>query len=445
MDATRRPILFSCTESAGVFNPHVLLAGELAGRGVDDLWFATDENRRGDVEAASDKTDVRFLSMGEVNPRDVVTNYDDRTYRAVTQPEPFKAYLARVKQSLDLDGHYARYHRLAAAVDEIRPALLVINNLNMHAVHLAVTRNIPFVLVAPCLPSDVLKATLPPEYPAPGTGLPLRMDARQQQANRRFRRRKRTMFLDGTVLKHSIAFEKARKAAGIDAKVLNSAAIMDQVELILCFSVFGLEYPFDATDKLRMLGAAVPPVPDGPADDVVTWLDAHRSVVFVSFSSGMRLTEAEIVAVTEAARRLGDHSVLWKLPPSQQALLGDLPPNLRVVDAVRSPAEVLAHPHVRAFVNHGGSNSVNQGLYFGRPLLIRPLWLDGRDHAVRVADSGVGLTVDALTADALHTALTRLLTEPSFTERADHLGRAQRSAGGVPAAADLILETPSMR
>ena len=140
-----------------------------------------------------------------------------------------------------------------------------------------------------------------------------------------------------------------------------------------------------------------------------------------------------------------NHHILWKLPDSQQALLprGELlPTNLRIEHWIPSQLCVLAHPNVRVFITHGGGNGFREGIYFGKPLLVMPFWLDCFDFGVRAIDSGVGQALDhppAFSADEVALKLERLLAESSFRERAQYWGEQQRKAGGVSRAADLIV------
>jgi polyene glycosyltransferase len=148
------------------------------------------------------------------------------------------------------------------------------------------------------------------------------------------------------------------------------------------------------------------------------------------------------------ARRLdGRHQVLWKLAPDQHELLpppAEWPPNLRIESWLPSQLDVLAHPHVRAFFTHAGGNSFHEGIYFGKPLINRPLWVDCYDQAVRGVDAGVSLTLDrphSLNPGDVVDKITRVLSEPSFRERAEHYATVQHEAGGRLAAAELILAT----
>lgn len=107
---------------------------------------------------------------------------------------------------------------------------------------------------------------------------------------------------------------------------------------------------------------------------------------------------------------------------------------------------LLAHPRVRVFFGHGGGNAVNEGLVFGKPLLILPFWMDCHDLAARVVEAGVGLSVDGTDVDQIVDGLRRLLDDDGFRERAARLGRRLSEAGGVARAADVVLAcAPSRR
>ncbi|MEV4663947.1 glycosyltransferase [Micromonospora echinofusca] len=196
-----------------------------------------------------------------------------------------------------------------------------------------------------------------------------------------------------------------------------------------------------------MLGPVVPRELS-PADDdeLMAWLDEHPSVVYVGFGTIMRLSQGQVDAIVEVAERLGpEHAVLWKVPARQRHLLPParrLPANLRVEAWLPSQLRVLAHPHVRVFFNHGAANAIHEAVHFAVPQLVMPFWLDCPDGAVRAVDSGVALAVeraDSPNVEDVLAKLGRLLGEETFRARARLWSRRMRQAGGVTAAADLVL------
>jgi polyene glycosyltransferase len=447
MDNTARPILFVSMPEAGLINPLLVLAGELAWRGVGDVWFATDEPRRDEIEAMS----VSFASLGEVIPELSALTWDDKVYREVTGPSRFRSHCAQIKQGYRPALTVAKYRQLEAVVDKVHPAVMVIDCEARYAVNLAIVRRIPYVLSVPFEVSNVLtpytpfgQTYVPRSFPTPHTGLPYEMNLIQRMSNRLFRLRSLTMFLNpamGKALREDVAITKELGLPRPEPMTRVAKA-----GLVLIYSVAEMDYPLEIPENVRLVGAIIPPLPQAPDGELAEWLDARPSVVYIGLGTNTRLTRAEVSSLVEVARRLdGTHHVLWKLPRQQHHMLPrpeSLPGNLRIESWMPSQIDVLAHPNVTAFVTHGGGNGFHEGLHFGKPMVVRPLWGDCYDVAVRAQDKGVGLTLDPRkTADPSHVAslIARVLAEPSFRQRAGQFAGLERAAGGREAAADLIL------
>ncbi|MFG7942581.1 MULTISPECIES: glycosyltransferase [Streptomyces] len=457
MDPARRPILFASLPESGLLNPLLVLAGELSRQGVEDLWFATDEPGAEDVRRVATGAPVEFASLGEVAPELSAGTWPEDVYREVTHSSRFRAHRAIIKQSYRPAIQAEKFRRLEEIVEKVRPALMVVDCTSGFAVDLAVAREIPFVLSVPYLPSNVLvphhpfaKGYAPRSFPVPHSGLPHPMTPAQRLANELFKFRTLGMFLTPSMGK--VLAEDSRIRKELKLPPPTPMTRIEKAELVLCTSVAELEYPLEIPEKMRLVGALLPPLPQTSGDDPVrAWLDAQSSVVYMGFGTVTRLTGQQVHALVEVARRLdGEHQVLWKLPAEQQHLLPpaeSLPGNLRIESWVPSQLDVLAHPHVRVFFTHGGGNGFHEGLYFDKPLVVRPLWVDCYDQAVRGRDRGVSLTLDDpgdIVVDDVVDKLTRVLTEPSFRANAARMGALQRAAGGRAAAADLILGLPSL-
>src|SRR6185503_14271475 len=65
----------------------------------------------------------------------------------------------------------------------------------------------------------------------------------------------------------------------------------------------------------------------------------------------------------------------------------DVPGNVHLESWFPQPAVI---PHVDLFIHHGGNNSFNEALFFGKPALIMPFCWDGLDNAARIHDTGYG-------------------------------------------------------
>jgi UDP:flavonoid glycosyltransferase YjiC (YdhE family) len=97
--------------------------------------------------------------------------------------------------------------------------------------------------------------------------------------------------------------------------------------------------------------------------------------------------------------------------------------------------DVLAQADI--CVTHGGQNTVLDALGAGKPLLIMPIAFDQPGIAARVEHHGLGIkmSVRRLTVSKAEKALSVLLAESSFRERAEAFSGAVAAAGGAAQAA----------
>jgi MGT family glycosyltransferase len=97
-------------------------------------------------------------------------------------------------------------------------------------------------------------------------------------------------------------------------------------------------------------------------------------------------------------------------------------------------------PHVDAVITHGGNNTVTESMWFGKPMLVLPIFWDQHDNAQRVHETGYGIRLPtyALEPEELADAVDRLLTDGDMRERVRAAGERLRAQSGTEAAADLI-------
>jgi UDP:flavonoid glycosyltransferase YjiC (YdhE family) len=91
-------------------------------------------------------------------------------------------------------------------------------------------------------------------------------------------------------------------------------------------------------------------------------------------------------------------------------------------------------------ITHGGNNTTTECMWFGKPMLVLPVFWDQHDNAQRVHETGYGLRLPTYAFDDgdLHDGIDRLLTDDALRARAAAAGERLRRRPGTVAAADLI-------
>jgi UDP:flavonoid glycosyltransferase YjiC (YdhE family) len=170
----------------------------------------------------------------------------------------------------------------------------------------------------------------------------------------------------------------------------------------------------DLPSHQRYLGY-VPWSPPVPLPDWWHRLDPGRPTVYVTLGSSGRVQR--LPAVLQAAAALGCQVLV---ATAGRVRLGALPPHVFAADYL--PGDLAAR-RAAVVVSNGGSTTGYQALAAGRPVLGLAFNLDQYLASQAIARAGAGLVVRAGLAggDQLAAALSRLLSEPSFTARAADL------------------------
>jgi MGT family glycosyltransferase len=159
-----------------------------------------------------------------------------------------------------------------------------------------------------------------------------------------------------------------------------------------------------------------------------------RRLVYLSLGS---LGSADVELMRRLVELLADtphRYVVSRGPRHDEYELAD---NMTGAEFLPQPSVL---PHVDAVITHGGNNTVTECTWFGKPMLVLPIFWDQHDNAQRVHESGYGIRLPTyeLDGDDLATAVDTLLSDEALRRRAGEAGERLRRHPGTVTAASLI-------
>jgi len=157
-------------------------------------------------------------------------------------------------------------------------------------------------------------------------------------------------------------------------------------------------------------------------------------LVYLSLGS---LGSADVLLMQRLIDTLADTSyrVIVSLGPQHELL--KLPDHMTGAEFLPQTSIL---PQVDAVVTHGGNNTITECLWFGKPMVVLPLFWDQYDNAQRMDETGFGVRLDTYhhTPDELTGALARVLDDRELHARLEAIARRLRGRPGTERAADLI-------
>jgi UDP:flavonoid glycosyltransferase YjiC (YdhE family) len=97
-------------------------------------------------------------------------------------------------------------------------------------------------------------------------------------------------------------------------------------------------------------------------------------------------------------------------------------------------------PQVDLVITHGGNNTVTECLWFGKPMVVLPLFWDQYDNAQRIHEEDFGIRLDTYghEPEELTDAIEKLLADEELAGRLSNVSARLQQRPGTVTAADLI-------
>lgn len=403
--ALRRTYLFTLVDGGGTVPPELGTARRLVERGHHVTVLAEDSMA---AEVAASGADFRPWSSAPNRP---TRRPEDDPYRDWECSNPFQLF-DRVLDRQFVGPAPAYAADTTAAIEELRPDLVVTSFFAYGAMVAAEAAGVPF---------DVL---LPNAYLLPAPGMPPFGMGLQPARGPigRVRDRALTRFTNRLWAKGMPRVAQLRAAYGL-APVDSFFSQFERARRILVLTSTAFDFPATLPANVRYVGAVL----DDPAwARSAPWAapEGDEPLVLVAMSSTFQDHAACLQRVVDGLGSLPVRAVVTTGPAVDPDEL-TAPANVTVV-AAAPHSEVLRH--AAAVVTHGGHGTVVRALAAEVPMVVLPHGRDQADNGARIVARGAGVTVKRGAApSAVADAVRRVLDDPSFRAGAAQLGEAIRA------------------
>ena len=318
----------------------------------------------------------------------------------------------------------ARYvdERLTEIIEEVRPDVIVEDNVVSFPALPA--SGVPWVRIVSCNPAEVKDPDVPPTF----SGYPTADHGRWEEFRAEYARVIRPLYESFN------EFCRERGAPPLpplelmhdspDLDLWLYPAAVDYVRFEPLAGIWhNLESCVRGTDEPWQI-----------PEELATGELAERPLVYLSLGS---LGSGDVELMRKLIGELADapYRVIVSMGPQHAEL--ELAPNMAGAEFL---PQVSLLPEVDLIVTHGGNNTITEGLHFGKPMVVLPLFWDQYDNAQRIDETGFGRRLDTYGHEGpeLIGAIDELLADHALAERLASVSAHLRGVRGTERAAELI-------
>lgn len=308
--------------------------------------------------------------------------------------------------------------RLGEIFAEVEPDVIVQDN--VVAFPAVMAAGVPWVRIVSCNPLEIPDPELPPVF----SGLPAGDRSEWQTFRDRY-----------TALHAELhrSFDEFVQARGCPA--LPAGQFMFDSPYLNLF-VYPEDADYERSTPLpptyHRLGSSVRTTE--PPFSLPAQLEGDGKLVYVSLGS-LGSAEPELMGRLVDVLGRTPHRVIMSMGP--QAGQIELPANIYGEEFLPQPSIL---PLVDAVITHGGNNTTTESFFFGKPMMVLPLFWDQHDNAQRVEETGFGHQLEpyGFSDEGFNAALDDVLNDEGRRARMADISARLQADPGPARAANLI-------
>ncbi|KAI9554748.1 UDP-glycosyltransferase 208E1 [Daphnia sinensis] len=190
---------------------------------------------------------------------------------------------------------------------------------------------------------------------------------------------------------------------------------------------FSINYQLPTSPAVVQVGGLYCVPPKALPDELESFVNGSGDAGFILVSFGSILKGAEMSdgirrLLLSTFARLKQRVVMKWENESKIGCDEIIPPNVKLLPWLPQQ-DLLGHPKIKLFINHGGLNSKQEAVYHGVPFIALPVFADQPINAQKARDDGYAILLDwdNLSEDILYDSIQQMLVDPRFALRMKHV------------------------
>ena len=331
--------------------------------------------------------------------------------------EQLEGFIAPTWQAL-VDGAKYVEPRLREILDEVQPDVVVEDNVVAFPALAASGR--PWVRIVSCNPAELKDPSVPPVFSGYAAGDRAGWDEFRAE----YERTHRALWEDFDT------FVRAQGADGLPELEFIHESPWLNLYLYPEEADYPRERPLEGWERLDACVRGT----DAEWSEPEGFAERGDRLVYLSLGS---LGSADVGLMKQLVSELAESPHRFVVSKGPQHAEFDLAENMTGAEFL---PQTTILPQVDLVITHGGNNTTTEAFFFGKPMIVLPLFWDQYDNAQRVEELryGVRLSTYGHDGDELRVAVERLLRDESLQRRLRTVSARLQSTPGTIKAADLI-------
>ncbi|XP_043995943.1 UDP-glucuronosyltransferase 2C1-like [Gambusia affinis] len=200
-------------------------------------------------------------------------------------------------------------------------------------------------------------------------------------------------------------------------------SLLQDADIWLFRSDFVFDFPRPTMPNVVYIGGfQCKPAQPLPADleDFVQSAGEHGVIVMTLGTLVNALPEEVVNEIASVFAKM-PQKVIWKHRGKRPSTLGN---NTLMMDWMPQK-DLLGHPQIKAFIAHGGTNGVQEAIYYGVPVLGIPLFFDQYDNLLRLQERGGAkiIQLHEINGHSFEKGIREVLYKDSYRQNIQRLSR----------------------